>query len=108
MHPSVLLLCFMTIVLIPIVYYLLIPTWRGQCARDRLQFYAGLAIYIFAGPFIRMIVLCYSVWNIDQLGWGKTRKVISEDPTALKEKDMEHLGEPRDAQRELKALSDRV
>jgi chitin synthase len=51
------------------------------------QFWAGLMIYFFFGPFCRMIVLCYSVKNIDSFGWGKTRQVIAEDNNDLDAKD---------------------
>lgn len=49
-----------------------------------VQFWAGLLIYIFAGPFCRMIVLCYSVHQLDSLGWGKTRKIVEDVPNGEK------------------------
>lgn len=73
--------------LVPILYYIIIPLWFCGKMKDRLQFWTGLLIYLFFGPFCRMIVLCYSVWNIDSFGWGKTRQVIAEDTTDVAAKD---------------------
>jgi chitin synthase len=64
---------------IPVVYYIIIPVWFCKNFKEMCQFWAGLMIYIFFGPFCRIIVLCYSVKNIDSFGWGKTRQVIAED-----------------------------
>ncbi|SMR64450.1 unnamed protein product [Zymoseptoria tritici ST99CH_3D1] len=78
-HPSTTLLAITSIMLVPIVYYICIPAWHAQSWKEVFQFWTGLLIYIFFGPFCRMIVLCYSVKNIDSFGWGKTRQVIAED-----------------------------
>lgn len=76
-------MCFVSVMLVPIVYYLFIPMWLCNAWRDRFQFWAGCALYTFCGPFINISVLLYSCWNMDSFGWGKTRKVIAEDPVSL-------------------------
>lgn len=78
--PAWIILCFVAVMVIPIVYYLLIPTWLCTTWRERAQFYAGLALYVLGGPFIGIAVLLYASWNMDSFGWGKTRKVVSEEP----------------------------
>lgn len=36
-------------------------------------------MYIFCGPFLNIAVLLYASFYMDSFGWGKTRKVISEE-----------------------------
>ena len=36
----------------------------------------GLFIYLLLVPFMDIIILIYSLWNIDDLSWGKTRIVV--------------------------------
>jgi chitin synthase len=62
----------------PLLYYTLIVVWKPHKVRERVQYLAGLAIYIFFGPFLNIIVLSYALWNIDNFAWGKTRKVVKE------------------------------
>lgn len=72
---------FVSVMLVPLVYYLCIPLWLCQGWRDRFQFWAGCALYTFCGPFINISVLLYSCLYMDSFGWGKTRKVIAEEPS---------------------------
>ncbi|KAJ9240907.1 CAZyme family GT2 [Paecilomyces variotii] len=83
--PAWIIMCFVSVMLIPLVYYLCIPLWLCKAWRDRFQFWAGCALYTFCGPFINISVLLYSCWNMDSFGWGKTRKVIAEDAVSLAE-----------------------
>ncbi|GAD96190.1 hypothetical protein MYCGRDRAFT_51574 [Paecilomyces variotii No. 5] len=83
--PAWIIMCFVGVMLIPLVYYLCIPLWLCQKWHDRFQFWAGCALYTFCGPFINISVLLYSCWNMDSFGWGKTRKVIAEDAVPLPE-----------------------
>lgn len=72
-------MCFVGVMLIPITYYICIPLWLPSTFREKIQFWLGCLCYIFGGPFINIIVLTYALWNLDSFGWGKTRKVVSED-----------------------------
>jgi chitin synthase len=65
----------------PLLYYILIVVWKPHEVRERVQYLAGLTIYIFLGPFLNIIVLSYALWNIDNFAWGKTRKVAKEPKT---------------------------
>jgi len=69
----------------PLLYYILIVVWKPRKVRERLQYLAGLVIYIFLGPFLNILVLSYALWNIDNFAWGKTRKVVKE-PEMVTEK----------------------
>lgn len=75
--------------LVPIIYYLLIPVWLCKRWTERCQFWAGCAVYVFLGPFLNISVLIYAVWNMDSFGWGKTRKVLSESESGSKGTDQE-------------------
>jgi hypothetical protein len=39
-------------------------------------------MYTFSGPSHNIIALLHASFYMDSFGWGKTRKVISEDATA--------------------------
>lgn len=77
-QPVWILMIFVGVMLIPIVYYLLMPFWlvRGG-ALERVRYLAGLAMFIICGPIINISILLYAIWNIDSFGWGKTRKVVA-------------------------------
>jgi len=78
-------MAFVSVMLVPVTYYLCIPLWLHDNARDRIQFWLGCACYVLGGPFINIAVLLYASFYMDSFGWGKTRKVITED---LSEPDM--------------------
>lgn len=69
---------FASIMIIPLLYYLTMVIWMPRNALERCQFLLGLAIFTVIGPFINIGVTVYAVKNMDNFGWGKTRKVISE------------------------------
>jgi chitin synthase len=72
-------MAFVSVMLVPILYYLVIPLWITSSWMERIQFWLGLILYVFCGPFICIAVLIYALWNMDSFGWGKTRKVVSTD-----------------------------
>jgi chitin synthase len=74
-------MCFVSVMLVPIGYYLVIPLWLTKSWVPRVQFWVGLSMYTFGGPFLNIAVLLYASFYMDSFGWGKTRKVISEDDT---------------------------
>lgn len=63
---------------IPLIYYALITVWMPRNLHERLQYLLGLSIFTICGPFLNISVLLYACKNMDQFGWGKTRKVIAE------------------------------
>lgn len=62
--------------LVPVLYYILIVVWQPRNMRERLQYFLGLLMYIFLGPFLNITVLLFALRGIDNFGWGKTRKVV--------------------------------
>jgi chitin synthase len=60
----------------PLIHYILIAAWQPRGVKERVQYLLGLLIYFFLGPFLNVIVLIYALWSIDNLAWGKTRKVV--------------------------------
>ncbi|KAE8418118.1 hypothetical protein BDV36DRAFT_283246 [Aspergillus pseudocaelatus] len=71
--------CFIAIALIPIVYYVIIPTWHSKQWHDTFRFWIGCLLYVFCGPFVNVAILFYSCYYLDSFGWGKTRQVVSDD-----------------------------
>lgn len=64
---------FTGIVQMVIVYKLLIPTWCPLSCWEIIAYYLFYPLYFALGPFIGIMVLCYSIYNMDDFGWGKTR-----------------------------------
>lgn len=69
---------------IPIAYYIFIPLWLTKVWMTRVQFWAGLCLFVLCGPFINIAVLLYASFYMDSFGWGKTRKVITETESGEK------------------------
>lgn len=80
--PVPIIMAFVTVMLIPVVYYACIPLWLLDSWVERFQFWLGCMLYIFCGPFINIAVLLYACWYMDSFGWGKTRKVVAGDGPA--------------------------
>ncbi|CAO2658410.1 Nn.00g061330.m01.CDS01 [Neocucurbitaria sp. VM-36] len=72
------IMCFVSVMLVPIVYYVFIPLWFTSAWKIRVQFWAGLIFFVCCGPFINISVLLYASFYMDSFGWGKTRKVVTE------------------------------
>ncbi|CAK3806006.1 Hypothetical predicted protein [Lecanosticta acicola] len=69
---------FVSIMMIPITWYLVVPLWHIKKWKASIQYYCGLLLFIGSGPFLAIFVLTYALINMDRFGWGKTRKVIAE------------------------------
>lgn len=82
-------MCFVSVMLIPVTYYFAIPLWLCRKWVERLQFWAGCAMYILCGPFINISVLTYATIYMDSFGWGKTRKVIADESSNLLQSETE-------------------
>jgi chitin synthase len=72
-------MCFAGVMIIPLLYYVIMATWLPRNLVERAQFILGLAVFVFLGPFLNIAVMLYAVVNMDNFGWGKTRKVITDD-----------------------------
>jgi len=71
-----LILAFVSVMLLPLMYYFLIVVWHPRGVKERVQYLLGLAMYFFIGPFLNVIVLLYALRSMDNFAWGKTRKVV--------------------------------
>lgn len=72
------ILSFSSVMIFPVIYYACIVFWIPRTALQRIQYLLGLFIYLVTGPVINIIVLVYSLWNLENFGWGKTRKVVTD------------------------------
>lgn len=95
-----LILAFVSVMLVPVLYYILIVVWQPRNMRERIQYLAGLLMYVFLGPFLNITVLLFALRGIDNFGWGKTRKVVqtansSSNEEVLTEKAPAKLTKPR-------------
>ncbi|KAF4443181.1 hypothetical protein F53441_11490 [Fusarium austroafricanum] len=88
-QPWWLIMCFAGVMIIPLLYYVVMATWLPRNLRERAQFLLGLAIFVFLGPFLNIAVMLYAVINMDNFGWGKTRKVVTDDSEEEKSRQKE-------------------
>nr|KAK5444925.1 hypothetical protein LTR18_004630 [Exophiala xenobiotica] len=89
------ILCFASIMLVPVTYYICIVFWLPRTFRERVQYAIGCMMYVCGGPFINIMVLFYALYYVDSFGWGKTRKVIAD--ATVREK----VGVPVDEEKEI-------
>lgn len=78
-QPAWLIMCFVGVMIVPVLYYIIMTAWLPRNLKERIQFLAGLFIFVTCGPFLNITVMCFAVFNMDSFGWGKTRKVIEDD-----------------------------
>lgn len=85
-------MAFVSVMLVPVVYYILIPTWFHDTWKERVQFWIGLFFFVVFGPFINVAVLFYACFYMDSFGWGKTRKIVTEQESGEKiESELQRL-----------------
>ncbi|KAM0393117.1 hypothetical protein ACHAPZ_010582 [Fusarium culmorum] len=86
-QPVWLIMCFAGVMIIPLLYYIVMVTWLPRNLVERAQFMLGLAIFVFLGPFLNIAVMIYAVINMDNFGWGKTRKVVTDDSEEISQNE---------------------
>lgn len=84
-----LILAFASVMILPLVWYILIVVWQPRGFKERIQYLLGLCIYVSFGPFLNLFVLTYALWSIDNFAWGKTRQVVEDK----EEKQVEGISE---------------
>ena len=72
------ILAFSSVMILPVVYYILIVVWQPRRLQERVQYLTGLFIYVVFGSFLNILVLLYALWNMNNFAWGQTRKVVKE------------------------------
>ncbi|KAI6784737.1 Chitin synthase-like protein [Emericellopsis cladophorae] len=78
-QPWWIIMAFASVMIIPLLYYIMIAVWHPRTMRERVQYLAGLAVFVICGPFLNIFVMLFAVRNMDSFGWGKTRLVVAEE-----------------------------
>ncbi|CAG9993575.1 unnamed protein product [Clonostachys byssicola] len=78
-QPWWIILAFASVMIVPLCYYLVMTLWLPRSLKEKMQYLAGLFIFVVFGPFVNITVLLFAVWNMDSFGWGKTRMVVADD-----------------------------
>ncbi|KAI7764538.1 hypothetical protein LZL87_003743 [Fusarium oxysporum] len=73
-------MAFASIMIVPLIYYVVMAVWLPQSMLERFPHLFGLFIFVVLGPFLNIAVMVFAVFNMDSFGWGKTRKFIAETP----------------------------
>ncbi|KAH7158671.1 hypothetical protein DER46DRAFT_576830 [Fusarium sp. MPI-SDFR-AT-0072] len=81
MHqPWWIIMAFASIMIVPLIYYVVMAVWLPQSMLERFPHLFGLFIFVVLGLFLNIAVMVFAVFNMDSFGWGKTRKFIAETP----------------------------
>jgi chitin synthase len=78
-QPLWVIMAFASIMFVPLTYYVIVAIWLPRSTLERCQYLLGLLMFTTCGPFINISVSLYAIAFMDNFGWGKTRKVVSED-----------------------------
>lgn len=78
-QPWWIILAFASVMIIPLIYYIIIAFWLPETLRESMQYLCGLSIFVICGPFLNIFVMLFAVRNMDSFGWGKTRLVVADD-----------------------------
>lgn len=82
-HPTMLMLYLSIIMLIPLTYIVLIPIFvRPLNFREALYFYGGMLLFLSAGTLVNLATYFYSLSYMDEISWGKTRRLQIQQPQA--------------------------
>lgn len=83
MHqPFWVIMIFASIMIVPLCWYIGLAVWLCRTPLERVRYLMGLCIFTTCGPFINICVTAYACYFMDEFGWGKTRKVITEEADA--------------------------
>jgi chitin synthase len=79
-HPTLLMLYLSIIMLVPLLYIVAVPIFvRPLCFRDALYYYGGMLFFLLCGSIVNLITYTYSLAYMDEISWGKTRAIVSEE-----------------------------
>ena len=86
-YPSMLMLYLSTLILIPLLYAFTIPIFiRPLSFRDSMYYYVSYLFYLTTASLVNLLTYGYSISQMDNLTWGKTRE--------LKPMELEYHVEP--------------
>lgn len=79
------------IIIVPKLYMLTFPCWISMNKIEITQLYIGCIIYNFINIPITLIVHLYTLLNMDNLTWGKTRECIENGFDGIEDIDNEFV-----------------
>ena len=75
-YPSMLMLYLSTLILIPLLYAFIIPIFiRPLSFRDSMYYYLSYLFYLTTASLVNVLTYGYSISQMDNLTWGKTREL---------------------------------
>ncbi|KAI1075469.1 chitin synthase-domain-containing protein [Whalleya microplaca] len=77
-QPHWAIITTLCVMLVPLCYHISMAIWLSLNMLERCQFLLGLALFTVCSPFMNIVVMIYACINMDNFGWGKTRKVVTE------------------------------
>jgi chitin synthase len=83
-NASMLMLYLSIIMIIPFTYGLCIPIFIKQMIlKHGLYFYISYIYFIIFGSIINMVIYFYSIFSMDTIKWGKTRKIVNQENNTI-------------------------
>jgi chitin synthase len=77
-NPTYLTLYLSIMMIIPLGYGLLIPVFiKRMFLKDALYYYASYIFFLTFGFVITLSIYMYSLFSMDTISWGKTRRTIN-------------------------------
>lgn len=66
-------------VIIPYMYMFCLVFWMPRTPRLKVQYLAGLVIYLLTSPFMSIGILLYALYHLNHFSWGKTRIAVTDE-----------------------------
>lgn len=67
------------VIIFPMTYLLISPLWFKLTKIEIIQLYIGIIIWYFIGILLVFIIHLYTLYNLDDFSWGKTRINKNDD-----------------------------
>lgn len=78
--PTMLMLYLSIVIFIPLLYAFVIPIFiRPLTFRDSMYYYLSYLFFIGVGSIIKLITYGYSIYHMDNITWGRTREIMTND-----------------------------
>jgi chitin synthase len=79
-HPSNLTLYLSISMIFPLGYGLLIPIFiKRMFFKDALYYYGSYIFFLTFGFLVTLVIYIYSLFSMDTISWGKTRRTINKE-----------------------------
>ena len=77
------IISIINIIAIPKLYLLSMPLWLHLTKREIIQLYIGLVLWLPINIPITLIIHIYTLINLDNHSWGKTREIKDNDNLSI-------------------------